>query len=348
MRGEQLSRQWRILCRIETSRSGLTAGEIARMAGSSLRTAYRDLADLQLAGFPLYTEKEDKAQRWKLVEAYRVRLPQPVTLTELLSLQLSRDLFRVLEGAEFYDSLNGFFTKITAALPPESIGFLERVRDAFQMGSRRHKDYGRHREIVCRLNQAVLQRHSLEIAYQGLSDTAPVLRRIDPYKIWFYDGALYIIGLCHLRSQIRTFVLDRIKMLRVTGQPFDPPVDFDFGKFIRHSFKVMQGELYTVVIQISPTWARYVGERMWHESHTIQNLFDGGIEITLRVAGLDEIKQWVMSMGPEAYIVAPEELRSLVRAELENTLSQYRTATTLAEPDKKVTVGRNPYSRAGK
>lgn len=57
MRGSQLSRQWLILRQIEARRNGLTYAEIAKIAGVSLRTAYRDLNDLEVAGFPLYTEK---------------------------------------------------------------------------------------------------------------------------------------------------------------------------------------------------------------------------------------------------------------------------------------------------
>ncbi len=56
MRGDQLSRQWRILRQIEVSKNGLTAAEIAELGNVSHRTAYRDLGDLQLAGFPLFAE----------------------------------------------------------------------------------------------------------------------------------------------------------------------------------------------------------------------------------------------------------------------------------------------------
>ena len=194
MRGDQLSRQWRILCRIETSRTGLTAAEIAQLAGSSLRTAYRDLEDLQSAGFPLYADKEDKAQRWKFVDTYKLRMPHPFTLTELLSLQLSRDLFQVFEGTGFHESMRSAFDKITSALAPESMAFLDRVRAAFHMGSPRCRNYGRFREIVAQVNKAVLERRTVEIAYQGLNDRAPVLRKVNAYKIRLFDGTLYIGG----------------------------------------------------------------------------------------------------------------------------------------------------------
>ncbi len=163
MRGDQLSRQWRILRQLEVNRHVLTASEIAEMSGISLRTAYRDLDDLQLAGFPLYPEKREGCQCWKFVDTYKSNLPFPFTYTE---------------------------------------------------------------------------------------------RKVEPYKIWFYEGTIYIIGLCHLRNEIRTFVLDRIHVLKVTDETFKTPKSFDFQKYIRHGFKVMHDELYTVRILISPTWAR--------------------------------------------------------------------------------------------
>ena len=333
MRGDQLSRQWRVLRHIETSRIGLTAGEIAARTGIPLRTAYRDLADLEKSGFPLYTEKDGRVQRWKLVESYTLGLSQPFTLTELLSLQLSRDLFQVFAGTVFHESADSLFEKITAALPPESISFLERVRSAYHVTSRPCKDYGRFRELLGRVHQAVLERRSLEIAYLGLSDEAAVLRKINPYKIWFSEGTLYVIAHCRLRNEIRTFVLDRIQVLRLTDEIFAVSPDFSFEDFIRHSFKVMQQDLHTVVIQISPAWARYVGERIWHESQTIQKLFDGGIELALRVAGLEEIRQWILGLGPEAYVVAPEELKALVKADLKAALAQYEPVGGRIGPD---------------
>ena len=55
----------------------------------------------------------------------------------------------------------------------------------------------------------------------------------------------------------------------------------------------------------------------------IQKQLDGAIEIIFRVAGLDEIKQWVLGLGPEAYVVEPEELRWLVQSDLKRSLDQY-------------------------
>ncbi len=45
--------------------------------------------------------------------------------------------------------------------------------------------------------------------------------------------------------------------------------------------------------------------------------------MTFQVAGLDEIKQWIMSLGPEAYVIKPEKLKTMVKADLKKVLVQY-------------------------
>jgi predicted DNA-binding transcriptional regulator YafY len=112
-------------------------------------------------------------------------------------------------------------------------------------------------------------------------------------------------------------------MLNITDERFTIPKDFNLDDFMRHSFKVMHDELYTVRVRISPGWARWVGEKIWHESQKVTKLPDGGLEITFRVAGLDEIKGWILSFGPECQVLEPSKLKQMVRADLQKSLGQY-------------------------
>ena len=323
MRSDQLSRQWRILRQIEASKSGRTASEIADLVGVSLRTAYRDLNDLQLAGFPLYAEKRKNSNLWKFVDTYRVKVPPPFTFTELMSLHLGRDLFRVLKGTVFAESLESIFKKVRSTLPPQTLEYLDRIQSTFHMGIKPYKDYKRFRKIINRVNQAAMECRCIEMIYKPLRRKKETLRTIDPYKIWFYEGTIYIIGFCHLRKEIRTFVVDRIKLLRLTDEKFKRPQDFNIDEYTRHSFKVMHGELYTVKVRISPAWAKYVGEKIWHESQIARKMPDKSLELSFRVAGLEEMKQWLMGLGPEAYVIEPEILKEMVKAGLRKALIQY-------------------------
>jgi predicted DNA-binding transcriptional regulator YafY len=65
-------------------------------------------------------------------------------------------------------------------------------------------------------------------------------------------------------------------------------------------------------------------EKIWHESQKITKLLDGGIELTFKVAGIDEIKRWVLSLGPEALVLEPKRLQEMVQKDLAGTWQQYR------------------------
>ena len=84
MRGDQLSRQWRVVRAIEASPNGLTVAEIAKREDSGIRTICRDLEVLQVAGLPLYTERVDRSNRWAFVDTFKFKIPPPFTLKELM------------------------------------------------------------------------------------------------------------------------------------------------------------------------------------------------------------------------------------------------------------------------
>ena len=308
------------------SKSGLTANQVAEEGGVSLRTAYRDMDDLQAAGFPIYTEKEGKITRWRFIDNYKFNIPEPFTLTELLCLHLGGDLLKVFKGTVFQESQQSILDKIRTMLPPETLAYLDRIRAAYQMGGGPCKDYSCFSGVIDQINRAVADRKTVEFGYWSLKSDERTTRKVDPYKIWFYDGTIYVIGHCHMRRDIRTFVIDRINMLQVLDDCFKIPEQFSFDNYVRHSFKVMQDELYAVTVRISPSWSRYIGEKIWHQSQRIQKLIDGGIEISFRVAGLDEIRQWVLGLGPEAVVVEPYELKIAVYLSLQKTMVHYKEA----------------------
>ena len=92
MRDDQLARDRGIFRAIEASLNGLIVTEIAQREETGIRTIYRDLEALQAAGFPLYTEKVERATRWAFIDTFKFKIPSPFTLTEQMSLYFYRDL----------------------------------------------------------------------------------------------------------------------------------------------------------------------------------------------------------------------------------------------------------------
>lgn len=322
-RGEQLGRQWRVIQKLISSRQGTSVGELAAELACHPRTIYRDLEALQIAGFPIFTDRVDGRNLWSVLDTIKHRIPIPFTFPELMALYFSRDMLKVFKGTFIFESLESLFQKIKTTLPEESLGYLENVAQTLHVAIRPYKEYDRFKEIIRGANDAARERRSVEIAYFAMSRGKESKRKVDPYRIWFFNGTFYMVGYCHLRKEIRIFALDRIKMLHRTGESFEVPEDFDMDDFMRPSFGVYRGEPQKVKIWFSPEIAGYIKEKIWHASQKLTSRKDGSLIFEAEVAGVDEIRFWVMNWGAGAEVLEPASLREKIRAEAERMLERY-------------------------
>ena len=314
-RGDQLARQWRILQSLIAARRGKSAADLAQQLDYHWRTVYRDLEALQAAGFPIFTDRVEGKNRWSILDSARQHIPIPLDLAEVMALYFSRGLMRVLKDTVFYASLESFFQKIKATLPAETIQYLEKIEQSFEIGSKPYKRYDQLRDVVDRISQATVDRQIIEIDYYTMSRKKKTRRKVAPYKIWFFDGAFYLVGYCGLRKDIRIFALDRIKALQKTDESFEMPEDFKVENFMQTSFGVFHGEPQNVRIRFAAEVAGYIKEKTWHKTQKIKSQNDGSVIFEARVAGTDEIKYWLMSWGGKAEVLRPQSLRDEILAE---------------------------------
>jgi predicted DNA-binding transcriptional regulator YafY len=302
-RGDQLARQWRILQSLIAARRGKSAADLARELEYHWRTVYRDLEALQLAGFPIFTDRVEGKNLWSVLDSARHNIPIPLNLTELMALYFSRGMMTVLKDTVFYESLESFF----------------------QIGSKPYKQYGQLRDSIDRISEATIHRKIIEIDYFTMSRKEKTRRKVAPYKIWFFDGAFYLVGNCGLREDIRIFALDRIKSLKLTDETFEMPDDFKVEDFMQTSFGVFHGKPQNVRIRFAAEVAGYISEKIWHKTQKIQPQKDGSLIFEARVAGTDEIKFWLMTWGSKAEVLSPAALRDEMISEAEVMLQNYNT-----------------------
>lgn len=322
-RGDQLSRQWKIIQSLMATRKGKSATRLARELEVHSRTVYRDLEALQMAGFPLYTEKSDGRTLWSILDSGRHQMPIPLNLTELMALYFSRNMLKILEGSAIFDSLDSLFEKVKATLPDEYLGYLKKIENSLVVGVKARKTYKRFQETMAAVQEAVQRQCHIDIDYFTMSRQASTARRVAPYKVWFYDESFYLIGHCSLRKDIRLFAIDRIERITLVDDTFKIPEGFDAQAFMQSSFGVFQGDPIHVRIRFSPKAAGYVQEKIWHPTQRIVPQPDGGIIFSADVAGTEEIKLWVLKWGAGAQVLAPESLQREIEKEVRNMLDFY-------------------------
>ena len=222
-RNDQVTRQLYLLVELENGR-GLTLQEMRERLPEEIqrhdRTLRRDLEALEAAGFPITTDHVNGQTRWKLIEGFR-RVPAlSFSPTELMSLTFSRNLLKPLEGTEIQRSLSSALNKAAAALPPQGLEYVHEMERVFSVGLGPHKSYREHKDKIDRITEAISQARTAQMRYYSASRNATTRREVDPYRIWYAAGGLYLIAYCHLRRDVRLFAVERIRAISLTDHPY--------------------------------------------------------------------------------------------------------------------------------
>lgn len=73
-------------------------------------------------------------------------------------------------------------------------------------------------DLITTIRVALAEEQELEIAYQGLGETASRWRRVEPHRLEEKEWGMYLHGYCYLAESNRVFRLDRIKAWRTAGE----------------------------------------------------------------------------------------------------------------------------------
>ena len=320
-RNDQAIRQLIVLKKLESSRQGLTLEQLAEGLDPSntrhRRTLRRDLDAIESAGYPLLTERVDGRTRWKLLDGVRHAPALRLSPTELMALTLSRRLIAPLEGTALHASLQSALSKASAVLPPEGLALVQQLEGTFSIGLGPHKRYKHHRDVIERVTQAIGEKKRLQMRYDSAARGRVTRREVDPYRLWYASGGLYMIGYCHLRNEPRMFAVERIKSVTPTDLPYQIPLHFDFEAFVEDSLTVMRGPRIKVELIFEKGTAAWAKDRVWHPSQQLTRLPGGKLRMSFTVAESRELVGWVLSFGSGVTVVRPESLRTAVRQEAE-------------------------------
>jgi predicted DNA-binding transcriptional regulator YafY len=286
------------------------------------RTAERDIERLRdLYGAPV--EYDPRRGGYRYAAEFRLPTAQ-LSEGEMVALFLGYRLLRQCRGTPFEADVERALLKVRELLPATVDVDLDRVAAAisFQPEPPLGEDQG----VAARfaeLSRAIDQRLTVSMEYYSASRDALSRRDVDPYHLRYAGGGWYLVGYCHRRREVLLFALSRIRDLRTTDRRFLPPPDFSPEAYFGDSLTLERGQAVDVAVRFGPAAARYVRERRWHPSQRIEESEDGGLVLRLHVAGLGEVKRWVLGFGAGAEVLEPQELRAAVRGEAEGMVAKY-------------------------
>src|SRR5688572_11141159 len=315
MRNAEVIRQWKILKRIEAGRY-TTSADLAAEHGVTERTIRRDIEALQEAGFPLYDERSDGRKIWRLVDGYKQRLNQTFTLSELSSLYFGKNMMSFLGGAPFGQDLESAFVKIQEALPVKSLPYLQRIQELFLARPDPWKDYSNKQDTIAAIIDAILHQRQARIAYFSFNSKKTKTYTLDPYRLVYFRGGLYLYARAHEYGEVRTFAVERIQKIEVLDLNFKSQEAFDANEYVRGAFGIAGGKPESVEMVFDPSQAGYIRERVWHESQQIEEKADGSTVLKMNVNPSPELKSWVKGFIPHVRVMQPARLRDEIAKDL--------------------------------
>ncbi|WP_424952184.1 helix-turn-helix transcriptional regulator [Deinococcus sp.] len=275
------------------------AEELAAQFGISIRTVYRDVLALNEAGVPVLSVP---GQGYRLMEGYFLP-PLHLTEAEALMLAFGLDAVQGVFDAEYALAVGSAARKLMAALPEERRQQVEALREHIRLI---WTDVDGTPETLRTLRTALLARRAVRFRYhspQGVSE-----RHADPHGLVRLNGVWMLAAHDRGRAARRTFRLDRMEALALTGIPVESePVAF--GVQPPEDRRAVQVRL------LFPAEAeRRVRERPnFHQVAAAQTA--AGYQVTLRVRGVAELLPWVLSWGAQVKVLEPPELAELVGQE---------------------------------
>jgi len=317
-RGESLVRQWNLLSALHAYHFGICTDELAQRISCSKRQVQRDLNILQKIGFPLSFEQRDFGKRyWRLAQNFLQSNEICLSVTELLSLYLGKQLLAPLSGTYMADSFGSLIGKIKTLLPAKALNYFEELGDTLVVKSTIFKDYSKHDKKIQLLNQAIIEGKVLDLRYNSQTKGSIYQTLYHPYGLIFFNSSLYCIGYMSEYKEIRTLKIDRIADVKLTSRNFEKPSTFSLKSYAQAGFGIISsGKPRTIKIRFTGWAATMVREQKYHLSQQPLKDTPGEVTVQFTVTDSAELKRWVLSFGKYAIVLQPKSLIKSITDEL--------------------------------
>ena len=282
-----------------------TAPELAERFEVSKRTINRDIEALNNAGIPISTT-QGNGGGISIMEGYRI---DRTILT-------SKDMQMILAGLRSLDSVSGssYYSQLMEKIKAGSSSFIS-GRDSILIDlSSWYRDTLAPK--IEKIERAIENRHLLSFMYYGPSSEGE--RTVEPYYLVFRWSSWYLWAWCRDREDYRLFKLNRMEGVEEKKEEFigrNAPIP-DLS-----NEKVFPGGV-NVKVLFSPEWKWRLVEEFGHNS--FQEMEDGRLLFSSSYMDKESLVTWLLTFGSKVEVLEPQEIRSLIIRNAEETLALYQ------------------------
>lgn len=278
-----------------------TAVQLAEHFEVSVRTIYRDLDALTLAGIPIYTNKGRNGGIF-LKEDY-------VLNRSCFSDEEQNKILSALQSLQIVDKEDSelLLSKLSAIFQKPNTPW---IQVDFSDWS---DDYDK--DIFQIFRSAILNYQVVTFLYYDSYGNSKQ-RSVEPLQLLFKGQAWYLVAYCRLSQGQRTFKIKRMRNIEVTEERFVRELIET-----KHHYQQYQMEMMQVVLQIDKS----MGYRVFEEFPREQiEEYEDHFLLHTRIPQGEMTIPILLSYGPSLTILEPIELRNRMKSYLNQMLDHYK------------------------
>lgn len=296
----------------------VTAAELAERFEVSVRTIYRDIEDLSVAGIPVYCKKGRNGgicltEQFVLNKLLLTKEEQQDILAALVSLRETEPT----EETETLKKLGEFFkTKPTDWLAID-------LSDWSGLRQQLYED----------VKTAILNHKVFCFDYYGASGEMS-RRTVEPLQLLFKEYTWYLRAFCRDRQDFRLFKLFRMKRQEISQETFvpkqeilkqeensEPPKTENGKKALDEEQARQERNIAHIKVWIDKKEAYRVYDRF--DESELTHLPDGNFLVQMAYPLDDWVYGVVLSFGPSARVISPEDIRLEIKKRIEEMCRIY-------------------------
>ena len=294
------------------NRDRISAKELADRFEVSVRTIYRDIDSINLAGIPVISYQGYNGG-FGIMENYRIN-SQVLTLNDMISLLTA---LRGINDTLGMQDLDGAIEKITSLVPPlpgdKAALFSDQlIIDIMPWGY--HK---RQKDILRDVHKSIKENSILEFEYRN-SKGETAHRTAEPMTLYFKGSAWYLFAYCLLKNDYRMFRLSRISRLSFLDEKFHRR-DMSLYEFINPERETQP--LMDITLKFSPE-VRYMVED-YFEAEQITVIDNGYLIVKASFPEDEWLLSNILSYGESVEVINPPHIRKKIAAIAERIFSIY-------------------------
>lgn len=213
----------------------LSGAEMSARLQVDARTLRRYIVTLEDIGIPIVTER-GRHGGYSLMAGFKLP-PMMFTDDEALALSVGLLAARSLGFSEAAPAVASAQAKLERIMPAHLKRRVRAVDETVRLDMVRAVAPAYNDALVV-LSSAALAQQRVYLQYRA-PDGKDSEREFDPYGLAFRGGCWYVLGMCHLRCDMRSFRLDRIRKVETRPASFRRPDGFDALAVLRQSMASM-------------------------------------------------------------------------------------------------------------